>query len=153
MNEPTLLHELTKFGYHLVVPIAVVDEIRKGRKPTCAILNRAIEDGKITVYNAFSNQEISTFMKRFPNLDEGEIEVLILGMKLKREGKNYFCVFDEGPARKIATEYRIAKKGTIGLLDLLNDLGIIDKKKKENLLSVLKHSTFRLKNSHVSANR
>ncbi len=144
MNEPSLLHELTNFGYVLIAPIAVVAEIRKGRKHTCSVLNKAIEDGKISVHNKFSANQISTFKRRFPNLDEGEIQVLILGMKLKKRRDGFFCVLDEGPARKIADEYKVAKKGTLGILDLLNDLGIIDRNKKENLLSVLKHSKFRV---------
>ena len=145
MHEPQLLHELTNYGYKLLAPVAVANEISKGRKPTWSILKRAIRDGKITIANKFSSSELLTFKKRFPDLDEGEIQVLILGAKMKKRGSEYICVFDEGPARKIATRHQIAKKGTIGLLDVLNDLGIIDKKKRETLLNVLKHSKFRMK--------
>lgn len=145
INEPSLLHKLVEFGYDIIVPIAVVEEIRKGRKPTLSILNKAIEERKIVVHKRFSVSEISNFGKRYPNLDEGEIQVLILGLKLKREGKENFCVLDEGPATKIAKKKGIAKKGTIGLLDLLSELGIIDKNRKENLLNELKQSTFRIK--------
>lgn len=144
--ESQLLHELTAYGIHLFAPNAVVKEIRKGRKHTCSILNKAIKDGKITVFTDFSPLEVSAFKRRFPNLDDGEIQVLILGEKMKKRGSEYTCVIDEGPATKIAIQRKIARTGTIGLLDVLNDLGIIDENKKENLLNVLKHSKFRMKN-------
>lgn len=145
MREPQLLHELTNYGYHLIAPVAVVNEISKGRKHTRSILNKAIEDGKISICNEFSPSEILAFKRRFPNLAEGEIQVLILGVRMKKRETSYLCVLDEGPARKIATQHKIAKKGTIGLLDVLNDLGIIDNSKRKNLLNVLKHSRFRMK--------
>lgn len=153
MRVPQLLHELTDHGYHLIAPAGVVNEILKGRKPTWSTLKKAINDGKITTVNEFSSSEISAFKKRYPNLAEGEIQVLIYGAEMKKRGSEYMCVFDEGPARKIAIRHQISKTGTIGLLDMLKDLGIIDKKKRENLLKVLKHSKFRMKNSLVSANR
>ena len=153
ISEPQLLFELTNYGYHLIAPVAVVNEIMKGRKLTRSILKKAIEDGKITTFNEFSSSEISASKKRYPSLHEGEIQVLILGEKKKKRGSEYLCVLDEGPATKIASRHQIAKIGTIGLLDVLNDLGIIDKKKKENLLNVLNHSEFRMKKSLVSANR
>jgi len=145
IHEPQLLHKLTSYGYQLIAPIAVVNEIRKGRKHTCSILNKAIKDGKITVCREFSPLDTSAFQRRFPNLDEGEIQVLILGARMKKRKNKYVCVLDEGPARKIATQHKIARKGTIGLLDMLNELGIVNKSKKENLLNVLKHSKFRMK--------
>jgi len=153
MNEPSILHELPKFGYELVVPIAVVKEIQKGRKLTCSRLNESINKGIIKLYDKFSVDEVSKLKVRHPKLGEGEIQVLILGRRLNTEGKEYFCILDEGPATKIALQYGIAKKGTIGLLNLINDLGIINKDKKENLLNLLRHSSFRLKNSQVSENR
>jgi predicted nucleic acid-binding protein len=153
INEPSTLHELIKFGYEFVVPIAVVKEIQRGRKLTASRLVGSISMGRITVYNKFSIKEVSRLMARYPKLDEGETQVLILGKRLKRKCKEYFCILDEGPATKLAIQHGIAKKGTIGLLDLLNDLGIINKEKKENLLNVLRHSSFRIKNSHASVNR
>lgn len=153
IGEPRLLHELTNYGYQLIAPIAVVNEILKGRKPTWSILERAIKCRNITIFNKFSSSEISGFRRRFPNLHEGEIQVLILGVKMKKAGSEYICVFDEGSARKIATRHGIAKTGTIGLIDVLNDLGIIDKKIKENLLNILNHSKFRIKTSLIRENQ
>jgi predicted nucleic acid-binding protein len=153
MHEPQLLHALIDYGYQLVAPIAVVNEILKGRKPTWLVLKKALEEGKIKTVKEFSSSDILAFKAGYPNLDEGEIQVLILGRKLKRQGRLYMCVIDEGPATKIARRNNISRTGTLGLLDKLNDLGIIDEKKKEKLLSMLEHSKFRLNRSHVSANR
>lgn len=153
LGHPSLLHELIDFGYQLVVPIAVVEEIRKGHKPTVLVLDKAIEEGKLTIHRNFSTQEISRLMARFPKLDKGETQVLILGKELQKSGKECYCILDEGPATKVAVESQIAKKGTLGILNLLGDLGIISNEQKEKLLNILKQSTFRIKDSHKSVSK
>lgn len=152
MREPQLLHKLKDYGYHLVAPRAVTNEIENGQKSTWSILQRAIKDRQVKIMEVSSSQVLA-LNKRYPNLDAGEIQVLILGAEMKKRKCDYKCVLDEGPARKIANRHQISKTGTIGLLDVLNDLGIINKKKKENLLNALKRSRFRIKDSLISAKR
>lgn len=153
MHEPQLLHEFINYDFQLFVPIAVIEEIREGKKPTWLLLRKALDDKMVRPLTDFSFSEVSIFKKRYPNLDDGEIQVLIHGIKLEKQKLAYLCVFDEGPARKIAKRHNVAKTGTLGLLDKLQDLGIINKERKENLLKQLEHSTFRIKHSNLSANR
>jgi predicted nucleic acid-binding protein len=148
--KPQILHELTEKGHVLIVPTAVVTEISKGRKSTWSTLEKAIEEKKITVETDFSQTELQLVRNRYPNLHDGEIQVLIVGIKLKKKAAEYKCIIDESPARKIAKRNQIAITGTYGLLDVLNDLGVIEERQKENFLNKLEHSKFRLKSTHVS---
>ena len=153
LGNPSILHELINFGYQLVVPIAVVEEIRKGHKPTVSVLNKAIEERKLTIHRNFSTLEVSKLMARFPKLDKGETQVLILGKELQRSRKKCYCILDEGPATKVAIEFQMAKMGTLGILNLLADLGVTSNQQKEKFLNILKQSTFRIKSSHISASK
>lgn len=148
--EPQSLHKLVEIGHDLIVPIAVVNEISKGRKLTWSTLEKAIEDKKIKVETNISESELQTVRNRYPNLHDGEIQVLILGTKLKKKNCAYKCVIDESPGRKIAKRNQIDLTGTFGLIDVLTELGIIKEEQKENFLNKLEHSKFRLKSTHVS---
>lgn len=144
LNEPDLLHELTMNDCSLVVPVAVFEEIEKGQKPTFSVLAQAIKEKKIQVNSNITSEETVDFGKRNPRLHEGEIQVLLLGLKLKMNGTPYICAIDEGPGRDVAERNGIAVKGTKGLITMLNQLKIIDRNKMESLLYRLNHCTFRL---------
>ncbi len=146
MKVPELLHKLVEFDNCLVIPIAVSNEIKKGRDKhnTFFILETAKKDGYIEIYENFSTDEILTFQHRYPNLNDGEIQVLILGNKFKNEGEEYCCVIDESPATKVAKKLSIFRKGTLGLLDILDEIGIINKVEKTKLLNRLEKSRFRI---------
>ena len=143
LSEPDLLHEFAKNGFSLIVPVAVFEEIRNGRKQTFLTLTKAIEEKKIQVNRDISADETTSFGKRYPRLHEGEIQVLLLGLKLKASGVPYYCAIDEGPGRTVAERNGIAVKGTKGLIAILNQLGIIEKDKMESLLYRLNHCSFR----------
>lgn len=145
LNEPDLIHELTKKNNSLIIPKAVFEEIKNGRKPTFSILTEAIRKETIELRDDISSEKTNSFKKRHPRLHDGEIQVLLLGLKLKASDVPYYCVIDEGPARTIAERNGVAVKGTKGLLILLNQMGIIDKNKMERLLYRLDHCNFRLK--------
>jgi len=144
LNESELLHALVQSNRNLVIPIAVYEEIRKGGKPTFSMLSKAIENNKIKVSSDITPEETALFGKRHPRLGDGELQVLLLGLRLKAKGTPYCCVIDEGAARSIAKRNELAVKGTKGLIVLLNQIGLIDKSKMENLLYKLEHCNFRL---------
>jgi predicted nucleic acid-binding protein len=143
LNEPNLLHQLSLYDFTLVIPLAVFEEIKSGEKPTIDTLTKAIADGIIKVSGDVSPEETLAFGKRYPRLHNGEIQVLLLGLKYKNLGTEYYCSIDEGPARDIAERLGIAKKGTKGLIALLYKNGIIDGDKMESLLYRLSHCNFR----------
>jgi len=144
LNEPDLLHTLSQNNRSLIIPVAVYKEIRKGGKPTVSILSKAIEDNTIQVCSDITPEETELFRKRHPRLHDGELQVLLLGLKMKANGTPYCCVIDEGPARSIAKRIGLNVKGTKGLIFLLNQIGVVDKSKMERLLYTLEHCNFRL---------
>lgn len=125
--------------------MAVFEEIKDGHKRTFSILEKAIEERKVEVDDDVLSEETESFGKRNPRLHNGEIQVLLLGLRLKANSLPYFCIIDEGPARNMALRNGIATKGTKGLLVILNELGLVDKNTMENLLYRLNHCNFRLK--------
>jgi predicted nucleic acid-binding protein len=143
LGEPNLIHELSKNGFELMVPSAVFEEIRNGRRPTFLTLTKAVRENKIQINHDISSDETISFGRHYPRLHKGEIQVLLLGLKLKASGVPYFCVVDEGPGRTVAERNGIAVKGTKGLIVMLNHLGIIEKDKMESLLYRLDHCNFR----------
>jgi predicted nucleic acid-binding protein len=143
LDAPQLLHQLSSKGCKLIIPLAVLEEIQKGRKPTIEILSKAVESGIISVNREITTEETIIFRKLHPRLDDGEIQVLLLGLKYKALGTPYFCLVDEDPGRHVADRISIATKGTKGLIALLNEKQIIDKQKMESLLYRLNHCNFR----------
>jgi predicted nucleic acid-binding protein len=126
-----------------MVPSAVFEEIRNGRRPTFLTLTKAVRENRIQINHEISSDETISFGRHCPRLHKGEIQVLLLGLKLRARGVPYFCVVDEGPGRTVAERNGIAVKGTKGLIVMLNHLGIIEKDKMESLLYRLDHCNFR----------
>lgn len=145
LNEPELLHSLVANYCQLLIPEAVYEEIKAGRKATYSILSKAIEEGNITINKEISLEETKVFGNRYPRLHNGELQVLLLGLRLKsRNSTPFCCIIDEEPARAIAEKYSIPLKGTIGLIKYIRSIDIIDDKKMESLLYKLNHCNFRL---------
>lgn len=143
LGEPNLLHELIKNGFNLIVPVAVFEEIKNGRRPTFLTLTKAIKENKIQINHDISSDETISFGKHNPRLHKGEIQVLLLGLKLKASEVPYCCVIDEGPGRTVAERNGIAVRGTKGVIAMLDQLRIIHKGKMESLLYRLNHCNFR----------
>lgn len=143
LNTPSLLHQLSYNECTLVIPLAVYEEIERGRKATITILRNAIEKGEIIVNKDVTMEETIAFNKLHPKLHHGEIQVLLLGNKNKTIGTPFFCCIDEDPARKIAEKIGVAAKGTKGLVRFLKEKQLISNEKMESLLYQLNHCNFR----------
>lgn len=141
MDDGEYLHSLIDYGFKLVITEEVTAEIKK--EPGISRLKNAIAEKWISV-KTIPISQLRDFKNKHPNLDYAEIGVLLTGLSLEQNGKDYCCVLDEGPGRKIADSLRLEKTGTKGLLKVLNDLKIIDEETKEKLLSKLERSPFRL---------
>jgi predicted nucleic acid-binding protein len=139
LNEPALFHQLANNGCTLLMPQAVYQEIMAGRKPTVNILNEAIQKGIIKLSDEVTNEETIAFRNRHPQLHDGEIQVLLLGMKLKTLGLEYYCVSSDIDAKNVAQKYGLTLKGTRAIISLLNQLKIIDDEKRESLFYRLNH--------------
>jgi len=144
LNKPNLLHRLVEYGMELIVPQKVYEEIEKGKKSTIELLKKAIKKGFIKIDQNGTKEEIEVFKKRYPKLEDGEIQVIIIGNECKKNNDKYYCIIDEGPGRQIVKDLSLHLKGTIGILNLLEDLHIISSEKRETLYKRLQSSSFRI---------
>ncbi|AFC99394.1 putative nucleic acid-binding protein [Methanocella conradii HZ254] len=79
---------------------------------------------------------------RYPELNDGEINVICSGLKLKENGVPFFCVIDEKPGRKAAQELGLPLTGSIGLLNILKAKGLLDKSQRIKITDEIKQSAF-----------
>lgn len=142
LDDGQFLYALTKKGYEIYVTDGVVIEVKK--EPEYSRLKQAIHEGWIN-RKTVEKHRFDRFKNLYPMLDYAEVEVLISCLDLKSRNEDYCCVLDEGAGRKIADSLNLSKTGTLGLIKILNDTGIIDNACKKKLLSRLEQSTFRLK--------
>jgi predicted nucleic acid-binding protein len=90
--------------------------------------------------NALTDQ----IKRRYPNLGNGEISIIALGMLMKDENNNYCCVLDDGPARSVAIKYDLELTGSIGLLIKIRDNNGWDNKKMQEIINTIRVSDFRV---------
>ena len=129
LNEPDMLHKFIELGYELRIPESVFKEIENGR--TSDTLKSNIANGNIEIIASLPEKEILHFKNRYPYLGKGEIEVILLWLKLKTSVDKNFCIIDDKKARKIAEKHNVVFTGTIGLIELLLKKQAINKDKRE----------------------
>ena len=130
-----LLELLRKTYDTVIVPVAVVNELEKGKEQGADVPN-------VHVLSWVKIQHVKTskFLKLIPDLGPGEAEVLTLGL----ENTGSLIIIDDLLARHIAELQRLKFTGTAGV--------IIKAKHKSHILSVadvitqLKNLGFRLSN-------
>lgn len=79
---------------------------------------------------------------RYFNLGKGEQSIMSLALKYHEQNKKYFCVLDDKDARKIAQKLCLNVTGSIGLLLILKEKGLL-----ENPMEVadkIRQSNFRI---------
>jgi predicted nucleic acid-binding protein len=150
LDDGQFLYALTEKGFEIYVTDGVIIEVTK--EPELSRLKQAIHRGWIKS-ESIEKRKFDSFKNLYPMLDYAEVEVLICCLAFKSRNEEYYCVLDEGPARKIADALRLSKTGTLGLLKILNYNEIIDSETMEKLLNKLEHSTFRLKKQQLGINQ
>ncbi len=118
LKAPEKITALKRVGNNLLIPHAVLyreligeasDAIKRDLRFFIVLEPVKVEDLKI----------------RFPGLHEGELEVVKWGCIMKEQKKEYMCILDDKNARKAASKLGLNYRGTIGLLHLMNDSGLI----------------------------
>lgn len=82
------------------------------------------------------------FKKRYFNLGSGEKSIMSLALEYKKQNKEYYCVLDDKNARNVAKNLGLNVKGSIGLILLLKEKGIIENPKE--LYNKIIKSPFRI---------
>jgi len=141
LQRPDLLKSLRDFGYELIIPRAVYEELKPDGN--FKQIDWDVKNGVISILDEVPQGELMRLRFRFPSLHDGELEVIWWGRKFHSEGENYFCVLDDKTARKSASRFELRITGTIGILNLLNELEVITKEQKKELCISLVKSGFR----------
>lgn len=141
---PEILYKWYSRQHEIVIPEAVLDEIKRKEMITYHKVEPDIKRRIITISNIIKKDELEKFRNRHPILGRGESEVLLLSLKMENRGDNKcYCVLDDGLARKIGMRYELTITGTIGLILKLRELGDISEKLFKSIIDELKSSSFR----------
>jgi len=141
LQRPDLLKSLRDFGYELIIPRAVYEELKFDRN--FRQIDGDAEEGAISILGEVPESELMSLKFRFPSLHDGELETIWWCREFHLEGEEYFCVLDDKTARKSASRFGLRIKGTIGILNLLNELEIITREQKRGLCLSLVKAGFR----------
>ena len=139
LERADLIDKLIEMNFKLLAPKGVLEELRDGKAFPKIISDVSL--GKIEILEATPEGELQGFMRKYPSLHRGEIEVIDWGLKSRGETK---CLLDDGKARKVAKLLGLDMIGTLGVLKLLKEAGKISQKEFFDLLRRLKEKGFRL---------
>lgn len=84
------------------------------------------------------------FSKRYFYLGEGEKSIISLALEFKEQSRECYCVLDDKKARDVAINLNLKVKGSIGLLLLLKEKGLIEN--TNELVEKIRKSPFRISN-------
>lgn len=142
MHEPEVLFLLRRLGYELLVPDAV-SRYDITREPSKTILAQSVANGSMSLLPAVAPAELATFMQSHPSLGEGESEAILLTIEFLSHREDAVCIVDERAARRVAADFGLPVKGTLGVLRTLQDSGLIDREDLTRLKGRLQASGFR----------
>jgi len=140
---PELLICFVSLGYSLYAPKKVIEEVTK--EPSKQNLQKLLKSENISELEAISDEETKKFRDRYPRLGKGESELILWGLRWKKENKKFCCIIDDSMAKKTAERFGLRCNGTIGLLNKLNDRGLIDHAKLNSYFKILEMCGFRYK--------
>lgn len=116
INKSKVFKILIDLGYKPELPISVYGEIKQQFEE----VRRLLDDGNIAVLNQIHTEKFIKLKNRYPQLGNGELEVLSYGLYYQEIGdENYYCILDDGLSRRIAEKIGIKFTGTFGLLNYL----------------------------------
>ena len=64
-------------------------------------------------------------MKSNPSLGKGESDAILSCQRLRERGVDAICALDDKNARKVAKEAKLGVVGVLGLLDAVEDGGLL----------------------------
>jgi len=136
-----VLHKISNTGYKIRIPLSVYGEIT-GK--TFQKLKNDVENGKVGLFGNVNQSEFVEIKNRYPGLANGEIETIVWGLDYESKNKKYYCVLDDKLARKVAQKKGIIFTGTLGLIGFLAQRKKITLKEKDDLITKLRKSRFRM---------
>jgi len=129
------LHLLQKINTERIIPNSIFEEVvikgKKLGKPDAIVVDRLVESGVFRIENV-ERTGFYEKIKENRNLSEGDVEVIALAKM-----KDGIAVIDEDYARKVAEVEGVKCRGTIYLIFLLLNNGIIQKREAREMLDAI----------------
>lgn len=135
LRMPEKIISLRSKDYNLLIPHAVLYKELTGE------VSKAVKKD-LDFFMILEPIDIENLKLRFPKLHDGELEVIRWGTKMEEKRKSYTCILDDKNARKAARNLGLRFIGTIGLLLLMNDVGLINRDEVRELCLRLVGSGF-----------
>lgn len=143
VSEYEFLIKFSKTGEVMIITAQVEEEYN--RKKDSSIhnpnynLNKLIEN-KIIIKEKCEINEI--FKRRYFKLGIGEKSIMSLAFKYQEQGHEYYCILDDKYARDVAQKLELNVKGSIGLLLLLKEKGLLEN--SNEIVNKIRESPFRI---------
>lgn len=102
-------------------------------------LNLLLSEGILLKEDCSINPMIKN---RYFNLGDGEKSIMSLALKYEEQGSKYYCVIDDKQARNIAKNLGLNVTGSIGLLLILKEKGLLEN--PNDVVNKIKKSTFNI---------
>ena len=124
-----------------VMPERVVDEVKSDN----SISEFVIGNSERRTCDEERYQDLSN---RFFRLGSGEKAVLVLGERFNDAGEEYYCVLDDGRARKACAKLDLELIGTIGICKELIEQDFLEFEEAAEIIQEMKDSGTHLPENH-----
>ena len=143
IQEYEFLITFSETGEIMIITPQVEEEYNIKRNPSLFNENynmgKLINEGILIKKHSDIN---SLFKKRYFYLGKGEKSIMSLALEYKEQSKEYYCVLDDKDARRIAFKLGLNVKGSIGLLLLLKEKGLLQN--HNEVVEKIRESQFRI---------
>jgi len=140
LKRPDILFSLPKAKFSLNIPDTVFLEIEKGR--SFEKVNPHI-GSEISILDKYDKNLFEEIKNRYPFLGKGEVGVIVNGVEFGNKKTEYLCIIDDKQGRRVAGTFSLKICGTLGLLRITNESGIIKDEEFKLLIKTLSQSNFR----------
>ena len=141
IKRPDVFEDISKLDDKLVITEYVFLELRDPN--TITSVKKLLQESKIELLNKNTIDEIQKFRIGVKKIQNGEADVILTYQKLKFKN-NVYCILDDYDARRVATLLNIKYTGLLGLLQKLGDEKIKSPDEINEIVTLLKRSTFRI---------
>ena len=144
INHVSCIDHLYSMGKNLSISKIVHEEYYNGNTLWLNndFLKQYIHDEKIIIIEKDLTETIERLKRRYPNLHEGELSVIALGILCQKHATDYVCVIDEKIARKVAKQLKLNLTGSIGLISQIKNKNNWSENYLESVIRDIKNSPF-----------
>lgn len=143
ISEYEILIKLSETGEVMIITAEVEEEYNKKKDSSIHNsrynLNKLLENKIIVKESCKINKMLE---RRYFKLGLGEKSIISLALEYQEQGCECYCVLDDRYARDVAQKLGLNVKGSIGLLLLLKEKGLLEN--EDIIVNIIKESPFRV---------